>query len=112
MPVRCRRGIRFSTSELPTAHCPLPTPAGLAPPRPLRLSFRALTLRAKDCAMIDPPNDGFRDRPVWLLGVAALVVAQAGLALALFGPGRAWSEVSDDRPSISSRHPAHLYPPT
>ena len=32
------------------------------------------------------PNAGFRDQPIWLVAVAALVVAQAGLALALFGP--------------------------
>src|SRR5262245_54235079 len=59
--------------------------------------------------MADPPNDGFRERPLWLLGVAALVFAQAGLALALFGTNRAWSAVTDDRPVLSGRHPLHLY---
>ncbi|MBA4064600.1 MAG: hypothetical protein C0501_12980 [Isosphaera sp.] len=53
--------------------------------------------------------DGFRDRPVWLLGLAGLVLAQAGLALALFGPDRAWAAVTDDRPLMSGRHPLHLY---
>ena len=55
------------------------------------------------------PNAGFRDRPVWLIGVAALVFAQAGLALALFGPERHWDAVTDDRPILSGRHPLHLY---
>jgi hypothetical protein len=59
--------------------------------------------------MTDAPADGFRDRPVWLLGLAALVVAQAGLALALFGPDRVWAAVTDDRPVLSGRHPLHLY---
>jgi hypothetical protein len=59
--------------------------------------------------MDDTPNDGFRNRPVWLIGVVALVLAQAGLALALFGPSRAWSAVTDDRPVLSGRHPLHLY---
>jgi len=59
--------------------------------------------------MTDTPTDGFRDRPVWLLAIAALVVAQAGLTLTLFGPGRAWSAVTDDRPILSGRHPLHLY---
>ena len=59
--------------------------------------------------MDDRPNDGFRDCPVWLIGAAALVFAQAGRALALFGPDRAWSAVTDDRPVLSGRHPLHLY---
>lgn len=59
--------------------------------------------------MDDSPNAGFRDRPVWLIGVAALVFAQAGLALALFGPERPWDAVTDDRPVLSGRHPLHLY---
>ncbi len=59
--------------------------------------------------MIDTPDDGFRERPVWLFGVAALVLAQAGLTLALFGPARPWSAVTDDRPILSGRHPLHLY---
>ena len=32
------------------------------------------------------PNAGFRDQPIWLVAVAALVVAQAGLALAPVRP--------------------------
>ena len=54
-------------------------------------------------------NAGFRDRPVWLIAVAALVVAQAGLALDLFGSERPWAAVTDDRPILSGRHPLHLY---
>jgi hypothetical protein len=55
------------------------------------------------------PADGFRDRPVWLLGVAALVLAQTGLGLALFSSNRSWAAVVDDRPILSGRHPLHLY---
>jgi hypothetical protein len=53
--------------------------------------------------------EGFRHRPLWLLGVGALVLAQAGLALALFGPHHSWAAVTDDRPVLSGRHPLHLY---
>lgn len=59
--------------------------------------------------MPDTPADGFRNRPAWLLAVAGLVVAQAGLALALFGPARSRAAVTDDRPILSGRHPLHLY---
>lgn len=59
--------------------------------------------------MEDTPTDGFRHCPLWLFGVAALVVAQAGLALTLFGSARAWAAVIDDRPVLSGRHPLHLY---
>lgn len=59
--------------------------------------------------MDDRPKDGFRDNPAWLLGVGALVLAQAGLALALFGPVRPWTAVTDERPVLSGRHPLHLY---
>src|SRR5207253_1921295 len=41
--------------------------------------------------------------------VAGLVLAQAGLALGLFGSGRSWAAVTDDRPVLSGRHPLHLY---
>jgi len=58
--------------------------------------------------MDEMPPDGFRHRPRWLLGVAGLVVAQAGLALALFGPERS-AALLDDRPVLSGRHPLHLY---
>jgi hypothetical protein len=71
--------------------------------------FRAIICKVKDCAMNDSPNEGFRQQPIWLLGVAGLVIAQAGLALALFGSGQAWSAVTDDRPVLSGRHPLHLY---
>jgi hypothetical protein len=59
--------------------------------------------------MTDTPSDGFRDRPAWLFAVAGLLLAQAGLALALFGPSRSWAAVTDDRPILSGRHPLHLY---
>ena len=55
------------------------------------------------------PTDGFRHRPLWLLGVVGLVLAQAGLALGLFGPGRSWAAVADARPVLSGRHPLHQY---
>jgi len=54
-------------------------------------------------------NAGFRHRPAWLGGILALVLAEAGLALALFGPERPWAAVIDDRPILSGRHPLHLY---
>lgn len=56
-----------------------------------------------------PPDDGFRRSPAWLVAAAAVVVAQAGLALALFGPGRSWDAVRDERPVLSGKHPLHLY---
>lgn len=59
--------------------------------------------------MDEMPTDGFRHRPLWLLGVVGLVFAQAGLALALFGPDRSFAAVLDDRPVLSGRHPLHLY---
>ena len=59
--------------------------------------------------MIDTLDIGFRQRPAWLIGVLGLVIAQAGLVLALFGPGRAWSAVTDDRPVLNGRHPLHQY---
>lgn len=59
--------------------------------------------------MDEMPPDGFRHRPRWLLAAAGLVLAQAGLALALFGPDRSFAGVADDRPVLSGRHPLHLY---
>ena len=59
--------------------------------------------------MDEMPTDGFRHRPLWLLGVAGLVLAQTGLILSLFGPDRSWEAVRDDRPVLSGRHPLHLY---
>ena len=58
---------------------------------------------------IETPADGFRQQPAWLVAAAVVVVAQAGLALALFGPDRQWAAVADDRPVLSGRHPLHLY---
>lgn len=59
--------------------------------------------------MDETPTGGFRERPAWLVAAAVVVVAQAGLALGLFGPGRPWAAVTDDRPIVSGRHPLHLY---
>ena len=59
--------------------------------------------------MDDTPAGGFRHHPLWLLAVPGLVVAQAGLALALFGSDRSTAVLLDDRPVLSGRHPLHLY---
>ena len=59
--------------------------------------------------MDESPTNGFRHRPVWLLGAAGLLLAQAGLALALFGPDRSWAALAGDQPVTSGRHPLHLY---
>lgn len=59
--------------------------------------------------MNDSPTGGFREQPAWLVAAALVVLAQAGLALGLFGPDRRWSAVTDDRPVLSGRHPLHLY---
>ncbi len=59
--------------------------------------------------MTDTPTGGFRERPAWLVAAAVVVIAQAGLALTLFGASRQWSAVTDDRPILSGRHPLHLY---
>lgn len=59
--------------------------------------------------MDDSPTNGFRHHPVWLIGVIGLLVAQAGLALTLFGPERNWASLADDGPVTSGRHPLHLY---
>jgi hypothetical protein len=56
----------------------------------------------------ESPTNGFRHHPAWLLGVVGLLLAQAGLALALFGPDRVRA-LADDRPVTSGRHPLHLY---
>src|SRR4051812_12643843 len=57
----------------------------------------------------EPPDDGFRRNPSWLVAAALVVAAQAGLALALFDPARQWAAVADDRPVLSGRHPLHQY---
>ncbi|MBN9519285.1 hypothetical protein J0H58_12305 [bacterium] len=59
--------------------------------------------------MDESPTDGFRHHPHWLLGVVAVVCAQAGLVLELFGPGHSFAALLDDRPVLSGRHPLHLY---
>ena len=59
--------------------------------------------------MDEMPTDGFRQRPLWLLGVVGLVIAQAGLTLSLFGPARSFGGLLDGRPVLSGRHPLHLY---
>lgn len=58
---------------------------------------------------VQPPANGFREQPFWLLGVAALALAQTGLGLALFSTDRSWAAVLDDQPILSGRHPLHLY---
>jgi hypothetical protein len=60
-------------------------------------------------AMDETATDGFRNRPLWLIGVVGLLLAQAGFALTLFGPDRSWAAVADDRPVLSGRHPLHQY---
>jgi hypothetical protein len=57
----------------------------------------------------EPRAEGFRQHPAWLVVAGLVLVAQAGLALSLFGTSRAWSAVTDDRPILSGRHPLHLY---
>ena len=59
--------------------------------------------------MDDSPTNGFRHHPTWLLGAVGLLLAQAGLTLALFGADRAWATLADDRPVTSGRHPLRLY---
>jgi len=59
--------------------------------------------------MDELPRDGFRHRPLWLLAALALGLAQAGFALAAFGPERSLEPVLDDRPITSGLHPLHLY---
>lgn len=58
---------------------------------------------------IDPPDDGFRRAPAWLVAVGVVAFAQAGLALSLFGGSHPWRAVTDDRPVLSGRHPLHQY---
>jgi hypothetical protein len=59
--------------------------------------------------MDEMPRDGFRHRPLWLLAVLAIEIAQGGFALSAFGPDRSPAPVLDDRPIVSGRHPLHLY---
>lgn len=59
--------------------------------------------------MDEMPTDGFRHRPRWLFAVGGLLLAQAGLALAVFSPERTLAAILDDRPILSGRHPLHLY---
>jgi hypothetical protein len=62
-----------------------------------------------DGLMDEMPREGFRHQPLWLLAVAGLVLAQAGLVLSLLGAERSFGIVTDDRPILSGRHPLHLY---
>ncbi|MCS6865509.1 MAG: hypothetical protein RMJ56_14955 [Gemmataceae bacterium] len=57
----------------------------------------------------EPPAEGFRQYPLWLLAAVGVVVAQAGLALSLFSSPRTWQALTDDRPILSGWHPLHLY---
>ena len=57
----------------------------------------------------EPPAEGFRQQPAWLVAAALVLIAQAGLALSLFGSSRSWTAVTDERPILSGQHPLHLY---
>ena len=52
---------------------------------------------------------GFRQRPVWLLAILALLAGQGCLTLRLFGTDSPWRRLADDEPVLSGRHPLHLY---
>ncbi len=52
---------------------------------------------------------GFRQRPLWLLIVAALLFAQGWLTLRLFTFDSQFDSLTDDRPLVSGRHPLHFY---
>lgn len=56
--------------------------------------------------MDEPPEIGFRSRPIWLLAVLALAIGQAGLAYRLFGGS---AGLNDPRPVVAGRHPLHFY---
>src|SRR5262245_41744097 len=56
--------------------------------------------------MDGPRGDGFRDRPVWWVALAVVVIGQAALTAFLFG---GWSGLQDDRPVVAGRHPLHMY---
>ena len=62
--------------------------------------------------MDGPPTlitgQGFWRRPTWLLVLAAVLFAQAGFALDLFGPN-SLAGLTDGRPIVAGRHPLHLY---
>jgi hypothetical protein len=51
----------------------------------------------------------FRQRPLWVLVLLALVAVQGWLTLRLFGGEHAWQQVLNDQPILSGRHPLHLY---
>jgi len=52
---------------------------------------------------------GFRRRPLWLLALLALTVAQAATTLTLFDPDSSTRSLRDDRPILNGAHPLHLY---
>ncbi len=49
---------------------------------------------------------GFRSRPVWLIAVLFLAIAQAGFAEQFLGGA---SGLNDSRPVVAGRHPLHYY---
>jgi hypothetical protein len=56
--------------------------------------------------MDDAIDRGFRARPLWMLVLLFVAVAQGIMALDSFG---GWDALGDDRPILSGRHPLHLY---
>jgi hypothetical protein len=58
---------------------------------------------------MDVSADGFRQRPGWLLVVAALLLGQAWLTLRLFTPDLTLAPLLSDNPVVSGRHPLHSY---
>jgi hypothetical protein len=53
--------------------------------------------------------EGFRQRPVWLLVVAALLIGQGWLTLRLFTPSLSIDALTNDEPVVSGRHALHYY---
>src|SRR3954447_10198891 len=52
---------------------------------------------------------GFRRRPLWLVPLVALLVAQAATTLTLFDPDCSTRSLRDERPILNGAHPLHLY---
>jgi hypothetical protein len=49
------------------------------------------------------------NHPLWLLLLLGLLVWQAWLTLGLFDPDHSLTQLLDERPIVSGRHPLHLY---
>ena len=56
-----------------------------------------------------PPPSSLSNRPLWLLGLLALLAWHLWRTLGLFGPESPLDRLLDDRPLIAGRHPLHLY---